>query len=197
MADNVFERTGGLSAWARSVEAHGWGTNHRNMLLDNRVVEGNHVYNYDTKPNSAQDPGAAAYFPGGSKTIEPWWFGSLTNDQGEPVEHAASAANFTDAFNRLIVIKGNIIESNGGIIVRGTSANVLVEGNVIRQSDVGIHVNYTTTKGGVVLVNNEEPAGIPPNFNPYACGELGMEGRSIGQGGGSARLAAMLGSAAE
>ena len=51
MADNTFERTGGLSAWARSVDAHGWGTNHRNMLLDNRVVEGNHVYNYDTKPN--------------------------------------------------------------------------------------------------------------------------------------------------
>ena len=87
--------------------------------------------------------------------------------QGIPVEPSAHAANFTDAFNRLIVIKGNTIESNGGIVVRGTSANVLVEGNTILQSDVGIHVNTTTTKGGIVLRNNEEPAGVPPNFNPY------------------------------
>ena len=168
MADNTFERTGGLAAWARSIDPHGWGTNQRNMLRDNTFVEGNHVYNYATKPNSADDPAASAYFPGGSKTLEPWTIGSLTNDQGMPVEHSAKRANFTGAFNRLIVIAGNVIENNGGIVVRGTSANVLVERNVIRQSDVGIHVNLTTTKGGVVVRANVEPDGVPPNFNPYA-----------------------------
>ena len=137
------------------------------MLLDNVVVEGNHVYNYDTKPNSATDAAYDAYFPGGSKTIEPWWFGSLTNDQGMPVERSPKAANFTGAFNRLIVIKRNTVRSNGGIVVRGTSANVLVEANTIEQSDVGIHVNYSTTKGGVVVVGNTEPEGVPHNFNPY------------------------------
>jgi hypothetical protein len=51
--------------------------------------------------------------------------------------------------------------------VRGTSANVLVEGSVIAASDVGVHVNLTTTKGGIVVVNNTEPAGVPNNYNPY------------------------------
>ena len=115
----------------------------------------------------ADDPAYEAYFPGGSKTIEPWWFGSLTNDQGPPVE-AAPRDVFTDAFNRLIVFRGNVVDSNGGIVVRGTSANVLVEANRIEQSDVGVHVNYTTTKGGVVVRNNTEPADVPPNFNPYS-----------------------------
>ena len=49
--------------------------------------------------------------------------------------------------------------SPGGIIVRGSSANVLLEGNHIERSDVGVHVNYTTTLGGVVLRNNVEPDG--------------------------------------
>ena len=53
--------------------------------------------------------------------------------------------------------------------IRGTSANVLVEANVIANSDVGVHVNYTTTKGGIVVRNNVEPEGVPANYNPYAA----------------------------
>ena len=88
-----------------------------------------------------------------------------------PVEADAGAAPaaFTDAFNRLIVFRGNVVDSNGGIVVRGTSANVLVEANVIANSDVGVHVNYTTTKGGIVVRNNVEPEGVPANYNPYAA----------------------------
>ena len=37
----------------------------------------------------------------------------------------------------------------------------------INMSDVGIHVNYSTTLGGIVLHNNHEPAGVPSNYNPY------------------------------
>ena len=59
------------------------------------------------------------------------------------------------------------VDNNGGIVVRGTSANVLVENSVIKESDVAVHVNYTTTKGGVVLSNNKGPAGVPDNYNPY------------------------------
>ena len=51
--------------------------------------------------------------------------------------------------------------------MRGTSSNVLVEDSVIQLSDVGICVNETTTKGGVVLVNNTEPKGVKPNYDPY------------------------------
>jgi hypothetical protein len=69
--------------------------------------------------------------------------------------------------NRFIVFRGNRVESNGGIVVRGTSANVLVENSVIEMSDVGVYVNETTTKGGIVLVNNKQPEGVPENYDPY------------------------------
>jgi hypothetical protein len=64
-------------------------------------------------------------------------------------------------------MRGNIVRSNGGIVVRGTSANVLLDSNVVERSDVGIHVNLSTTQGGVVLINNTEPPHVPANYNPY------------------------------
>lgn len=147
------------------------------------------VWNYATKPTSATDPALADYFPGGSKTIEPWFFGSLTNDQvrdtaraqltktpaqltnmrndqGEPVDPTLPR-DADLALNRFIVFRGNQVRSNGGIVVRGTSANVLVEGSLIEKSHVGIYVNMSTTKGGIVLVNNTEPAAVSRNYNPY------------------------------
>ncbi len=99
--------------------------------------------------------------------MEPWFFASLTNDQGPPID-PSPPGTFTGALNRFITFRGNTVRNNGGIIVQGTSANVLVEGNAVADSDVGIYVNYTTTQGGVVLRNNTEPAGVPPNYNPYA-----------------------------
>ena len=39
----------------------------------------------------------------------------------------------------------NKVHNNGGIVIRGTSANTLVTGSVINASHVGIHVNYSTT----------------------------------------------------
>ena len=112
----------------------------------------------------------ADYFPGGSKTIEPWFFGSLTNDQGEPVD-PSPPVDADLALNRFIVLRGNKVHSNGGIVVRGTSANVLVEGSMIEHSHVGIYVNKSTTKGGIVLVNNKEPKGVPEKYNPYVVAQ--------------------------
>lgn len=185
--DNKFERTGGLTAWARQGTRYGggngkpcvnktecmtcWGMNFRNQFIDNELVEGNHVWNYDTKPTPIQNPAEVDYFPGGSKTIEPWFFGSLTNDQGAPVDPGNATYDPELALNRFIVFRSNKVESNGGIVVRGTSANVLVENSVIKESDVAVHVNYTTTKGGVVLSNNKGPAGVPDNYNPYVKNE--------------------------
>ena len=172
---NRFSRTGGLTLWARigatcGTRVCGWGANFRNSLIDNEAVEGNHVWNYNTKPTSATDPAMADYFPGGSKTIEPWFFGSLTNDQGEPVD-PSPPVDADLALNRFIVLRGNKVHSNGGIVVRGTSANVLVEGSMIEHSHVGIYVNKSTTKGGIVLVNNKEPKGVPENYNPYVVAQ--------------------------
>ena len=67
-AENVFERTGGLSAWARGYS--GVDANLRNSFIDNNVLEGNHVWNYNTDQPAL--PGGFPYFPGGSKTVEPW-----------------------------------------------------------------------------------------------------------------------------
>jgi parallel beta-helix repeat protein len=92
---------------------------------------------------------------------------SLTNEQGPPID-PAPGTGFTGAFNRFIVFRGNKVASNGGLVVRGTSANVLLENNAVSNSAVGIHVNYSTTQGGIVLTGNVEPASIPPNYNPYA-----------------------------
>ena len=36
------------------------------------------------------------------------------------------------ALNRFIVMRGNHVKSNGGIVVRGSSANVLVERNTVK-----------------------------------------------------------------
>ena len=41
-AENKFERTGGLSAWARGYS--GVDANLRNSFIDNEVLEGNHVW---------------------------------------------------------------------------------------------------------------------------------------------------------
>ena len=48
-------------------------------------------------------------------------------------------------FNRFITFRNNVVNSNGGMVIRGTSANTLVTGSKIRNSHVGVHVNYTTT----------------------------------------------------
>ena len=87
--------------------------------------------------------------------------------------HPYPAMALKAGFNRFITFRGNKVHSNGGIVIRGTSANTLVTGSVIENSHVGIHVNDTTTTmfgdegGGVVVVDNKEPANVPSNYNPY------------------------------
>eukprot|EP01052_Picozoa_sp_SAG31_P031893 SAG31_NODE_3431_length_4280_cov_4.502033_5_plen_100_part_00 len=90
-----------------------------------------------------------------------------------PGNHPYPAMALKAGFNRFITFRGNTVRSNGGIVIRGTSANTLVTTSTIERSYVGIHVNYTTTNmfgeegGGVVVVDNEEPPNVPQNFNPY------------------------------
>ena len=95
----------------------GWGANFRNSFIDNRVAEGNHVWNYATKPTPIENPEEWPYFPGGTKTIEPWFFGSLTNDQGPPTDPGVEIDAFL-ALNRFIVFRNNAVDSNGGVVVR-------------------------------------------------------------------------------
>eukprot|EP01050_Picozoa_sp_SAG11_P025534 SAG11_NODE_5794_length_1462_cov_1.330154_2_plen_105_part_00 len=64
--------------------------------------------NYNT--NSPALPGGFPYFPGGSKTVEPWFFASLTNEQGMPIDptkEGMPALAHHGAFNRFITFRGN------------------------------------------------------------------------------------------
>lgn len=55
--------------------------------------------------------------------------------------------------NSFTVYRGNLIESNGGILVTDDSANILVEGNTIRNSDLQICVRNSTRN--VVVRGND------------------------------------------
>ena len=101
-----------MSAWARGLPVN---PNLRNSFLDNEVTEGNHVWNYDTRPSPADDPSKYPYFPGGSKQTEPWFFASKTNEQGPPMD-PGPGCGFDGAFNRFIAFRGNVVRSNGGIV---------------------------------------------------------------------------------
>ena len=66
---------------------------------------------------------------------------------------------FQGALNHLVVVRGNEIRNNGGIAVRGYCDNIMVVDNVIRDSDVGVHVNTTAGMGHVLVVGNQVPNG--------------------------------------
>lgn len=77
---------------------------------------------------------------------------SLTNEQGMPIDppgssggHPHPGESLHGGFNRFITFRNNVVRSNGGVVIRGTSANTLVTGSNISNSHVGVHVNYTTT----------------------------------------------------
>merc|ERR1712087_668195 len=88
--------------------------------------EGNHVWNYN-----------GSYPYPHPKTVEPYSIGCLASDQDDA--HTA----FQGPLNHLVVIKRNQIHNNGGIVVRGHTANVVVERNSITNSSVSVHVNST------------------------------------------------------
>jgi len=163
-SNNTFERMGGLFAWGRfgTIFTQAYNINLHVQFLRNHFLEGNHVWNYNTVS-------PAPYHEGGVKQIEPWSMGVLS-----PIIKIARMnetypfSEIQGAMNRFIVLRENRIDNNGGIRIAGNSSNVLVESNIISNSDVGIHVNSTCTAlGGIVLVNNTEPPNVPPNFNPY------------------------------
>lgn len=146
-----FERSEALLSWGRSSGGGTYCPNINVQFLDNRVVEGNHWWNYN---------GSYPWIDGVGhpKTIEPYFIGIFASDQDpQPCMPCAQRGlappcdpcppsrpqGFQGALNHLITLRGNVMENNGGISVRGHTASVLVEGNIIRKSHVGIDVNRT------------------------------------------------------
>ena len=159
-----FERTEGLFAWGRSGGGAVYAPNLRIQLLDNIVVEGNHLWNWN-----------ATYPYPHPKTIEPYWMGALGTDQDpqpcEPFPHGTggpgsksckpTAQDFQGAINHCIVVRNNKLLNNAGIDVRGHTLNGVVEGNVIQNASVGVHVD-TTHAHGILVTGNTCPPGITP-----------------------------------
>lgn len=158
LADSHFARTGGMiPGWGLQEEtSSAYNPTFHNQALDNVIEEGNHVWNY---ADTDYDKGHPAHntVPYKGTRIEPWWFASL----------CFGPANVS--LSRFIVFRGNRIENNGGINIQGLSANLLLEGNMVLNSDVGIHVNHSTVMGGIVVRGNIEPPEIAgKNFDPYS-----------------------------
>ena len=63
-------------------------------------------------------------------------------------------AAWQGAINHCIVIRGNKLLNNAGIDVRGHVLNCVVDGNIISNSSVGIHVDRTNAAGVLVGENN-------------------------------------------
>lgn len=58
---------------------------------------------------------------------------------------ASDQGNLT--LNRGVIFRGNVCANNAGIEIGGNTADVVVENCVVRQNDVGIVVDNTTTSG--------------------------------------------------
>ena len=75
---------------------------------------------------------------------------------GAKVCKPGNGSAFQGAINHLVVLKRNKILNNGGIDIRGHTTNVVVEGNVITNSSVGVHVNTSQATHVYVTGNTEE-----------------------------------------
>ena len=134
-------RTAGLQSWGMQEEtSKAWGPNLRVSFVDNEVAEGNHAFNWNTHPA-----------PHNEALMESYFFRARTEEGSTWSPNAPGGA----ACNRFLVFRGNRVRSNGGVLVAGTTENVLVEGTRVANSDVGIFVNVSTK--GVVLVANDVP----------------------------------------
>ena len=130
-------------------------------VVDNTVAEGNHLWNWN-----------GTYPYPHPKTVEPYLIGVLGSDQDpqpcEPYPHGAKGpctpsapAAWQGPINQLVAIQRNRLLNNAGIVVRGHTANVLVEANLIQNSSVTrVHVNATHASHVLVARNGEVVEGV-------------------------------------
>lgn len=107
-----------------------------NVFERNDFKEGNTVVNYNTAQGSNYN------FGGGYV---------LASTSGESTTGRMHSQRLS--MNSFTAFRDNLIESNGGILVNGDSAGILVEGNTIRESDLQICVANSTRN--VVVRGND------------------------------------------
>jgi hypothetical protein len=80
-----------------------------------------------------------------------------------------TAQGFQGATNHCIVVRNNKLLNNAGIDVRGHTLNGVVEGNVIQNASVGVHVD-TTHAHGILTVNRSALRAAKPRGSPARAG---------------------------
>ncbi len=153
VSENNMERVGGLVSWGqwrgwnptaevslRGEMGCGANPNIRNVFERNDFSEGNAVVNFYT-------PEGASWNFGRGYVIGSTSGGGAGGSTGSRVGDLS--------MNSFTVFRGNTIESNGGILIADDSSYVLVEDNVIAESDLQICVTNTTS---AVLVRNNRAA---------------------------------------
>lgn len=138
------DRWQGLEEWephAQGLMGCGANPNRFNVFERNDFREGNTVVNYNTAE------GANYNFGGGYL---------LTSTSGGGAGGSSGSGFEELSMNAFSVFRQNLIQSNGGILIDDDSANILVEANTIRLSDLQICVTNTTRN--VLLRGNEAEA---------------------------------------
>ena len=165
---NTFERSTGVFSWSLAESDHDYCPNLRVQIEGTRVVEGNHLFNYVSNRLQANGGG-----------IEPYNIG--VRDGGvQFTDHLPYAG----PLNRLIVIRDNEVQSNGGIFVGGNTADVLVEQCTVAKSTcancsaVGAAQAMYCDKGAAMLqeqrciaVDRSHASGVITRGNRYISSE--------------------------
>ena len=116
VANSMYTRTTGLFSWALASSDHDYCPNTHIELLSNEVNEGNHLFNYVADRIGSNGIG-----------VEPFDVNIVSENYGGDLPYRGPLTRF-------VAMRGNIIHSNGGLLVSGASADVVVENTRVANS---------------------------------------------------------------
>ena len=121
-------------------------------LLRNTVTEGNHLFNYVANRLGSNGIG-----------VEPYDLSLVSDSYGGELPYHGPLTRF-------VVVRGNAVRSNGGLLVSGASADVVVEGNRIANSTCPDEIGGVPLRmdGRCVAVDSTQTSNIVLRGNWYA-----------------------------
>jgi hypothetical protein len=101
----------------------------RNLFESNEFTEGNALWNWNTAQGASYNWGHGFTFATGQG-------GGAGGSSGHRFENLS--------MNMWLVYRKNRVASNGGMLITDDATAVVVEGNSVEESILGIHVDNTT-----------------------------------------------------
>jgi hypothetical protein len=113
-----------------------------NQFLQNTIVEGNSIIDYNAKYDAGSG-GYACFMNGSSFAVT-----DITHwrPDGTSKYFPKSTPRLHFPINSFQVIRGNIAHSDGGVLVEHLAQDVLVEGNTFRNSAAGVVVGDSCSR---------------------------------------------------